>query len=94
MSEENRFRLDVDRLLDEVRRSGSDYAVIVNPNNPVGNLLQLDDVRRILESGVMLVIDEAFMAFTDPRHSAEQLISQYKSDHRDELDQVGRRRRT
>jgi len=27
----------------------------------------------------MLVIDEAFMAFTDPRHSAEQLISQYQN---------------
>jgi histidinol-phosphate/aromatic aminotransferase/cobyric acid decarboxylase-like protein len=31
----------------------------------------------VLDSGVMLVIDEAFMAFTDPEHSAESLVAQY-----------------
>lgn len=77
VSEADRFRLDVDRLLHEVRSSRSDFAVIVNPNNPVGNLLPLDDVRRILESGVTLIVDEAFMAFTDPGHSAEQLVPEY-----------------
>lgn len=77
LSEDDRFTLDVDRLLDEIRRSRSDYAVIVNPNNPVGNLVGVDDVRRILDSGVHLVIDEAFMAFADPRHSAEPLTTDY-----------------
>jgi histidinol-phosphate/aromatic aminotransferase/cobyric acid decarboxylase-like protein len=77
VSEADRFRIDVDRLLHEVRSSRSGFAVIVNPNNPVGNLLPLEEVRRILESGVTLVIDEAFMAFTDARHSAEQLVPEY-----------------
>jgi histidinol-phosphate/aromatic aminotransferase/cobyric acid decarboxylase-like protein len=77
LEEGDAFVLDVDRLLYEVRESGSDYAMIVNPNNPVGNLVDLTDVRRILDRGVHLVIDEAFMAFTEPRHSAEPLIDQY-----------------
>jgi threonine-phosphate decarboxylase len=79
LSEENGFALDVDRLLDEVQRSESEYAVLVNPNNPVGNLISLEEVRRILESGVMLVIDEAFMGFTDGHHSAEQLVPHYRN---------------
>src|SRR5439155_11050276 len=44
---------------------------------PVGNLVPLEDVRRILESGGTLVIDEAFMAFTSAWHSAEQLVPHY-----------------
>ncbi len=77
LNEAERFTLDVDRLLWEVRCSASEYAVIVNPNNPVGSLVGLDDVRRILESGVHLVIDEAFMAFSGPEHSAEPLTQHY-----------------
>jgi histidinol-phosphate/aromatic aminotransferase/cobyric acid decarboxylase-like protein len=65
LSEGDRFTLDVDRLIDEVRRSRSEWAVIVNPNNPVGNLVDVNGVRRVLESGVQLVIDEAFMAFAN-----------------------------
>jgi histidinol-phosphate/aromatic aminotransferase/cobyric acid decarboxylase-like protein len=77
LSEQDDFVLDVERLLWEVRQSSSEYVVIVNPNNPVGNLVSLVDVRRILDAGVTLVIDEAFMAFTDARHSAEQLVPYY-----------------
>jgi histidinol-phosphate/aromatic aminotransferase/cobyric acid decarboxylase-like protein len=79
LSEEERFALDTDRLLHEIRRSQSEFVVIVNPNNPVGNLVALEDVCRILHTGVMLVVDEAFMAFTDGRHSAERLIMEYKN---------------
>jgi histidinol-phosphate/aromatic aminotransferase/cobyric acid decarboxylase-like protein len=77
LSESDRFCFDADRFLHEISASRSEYAVIVNPNNPVGNLVSLHDVRRILDSGVTLVIDEAFMAFTDGRHSAEPLVTEY-----------------
>ena len=77
LEETSGFTLDVDRLLQEVKRSRSRDVVLVNPNNPVGNLASVDDIRRILESGVRLVIDEAFMAFTDPGYSAEPLVEQY-----------------
>jgi histidinol-phosphate/aromatic aminotransferase/cobyric acid decarboxylase-like protein len=77
LDESDGFTLDVDRLLGEIERSGSRDAVIVNPNNPVGNLVSLADVRRILDAGVRLVIDEAFMAFTDPAFSAEPLVAEY-----------------
>jgi threonine-phosphate decarboxylase len=77
LNEAEDFALDVGRLLHEISRSHSDYAVIVNPNNPVGNLVPIGDVCRILESGVRLIVDEAFIAFADPVHSAERLVEQY-----------------
>ena len=79
LSEADGFVLDVDRLLDEVRGSASEYAVLVNPGNPVGNLIPLDDIRRVLDSGVNLVMDEAFMGFTDERQSAEPLVPHYEN---------------
>jgi histidinol-phosphate/aromatic aminotransferase/cobyric acid decarboxylase-like protein len=77
LNEADGFVLDVERLLHEVSQSHSDYAVIINPNNPVGSLVPVGDVCRILESGVRLIVDEAFMAFADPAHSAERLVEQY-----------------
>ena len=77
LDEQDGFRLDVDRLLHEARRSGSQFVVLVNPNNPVGNLVRLDELRRTLESGVTVVVDEAFMAFTDGAHSAEPLVAEH-----------------
>lgn len=77
LAEADGFSLDVDELLAQVAQSGSDYAAIVNPNNPVGNLVTLAQVRRILDSGVGLIIDEAFMAFAEPGQSAEPLVCEY-----------------
>ena len=77
LEEHTGFALDVDRLIAEATRSASDYVVIVNPNNPVGNLVTVADVRRILDSGVRLIIDEAFMAFAGAWNSAEPLVSEY-----------------
>jgi threonine-phosphate decarboxylase len=77
LDEATGFCLDADRLLHEVARSGSDYVAIVNPNNPVGNLADLTTVRRILDSGVRLIIDEAFMPFASASASAEWLVTHY-----------------
>ena len=77
LDESRAFAVDVDRLLREVERSRSDYAVIVNPNNPVGNLVPVSGIRRILDSGVRLIVDEAFIAFAERSSSAEPLVAEY-----------------
>ncbi len=77
LDEENDFILDPNKLIEEVNESNSEYAVIINPNNPVGNLTPIKDIEYILNSGVNLIVDEAFMTFAGPEHSAEQLISKY-----------------
>jgi histidinol-phosphate/aromatic aminotransferase/cobyric acid decarboxylase-like protein len=77
LDEARGFEFDVARLLEEVDRSQSDYVALVNPNNPVGNLICLDDIRRILDRGCGVIVDEAFMPFAEPGASAEPLVPEY-----------------
>ncbi len=79
LDEKNKFVLDADKLIEEVKKSNSEFVVIINPNNPVGNITPLKDIEKILNTGVKLIIDEAFMAFAGKQYSAEQLIPRYKN---------------
>lgn len=79
LKEEDKFTLDVNKLIEEIKKSNSQFAVIINPNNPVGNLTSLSDIEKILKTGVTLIIDEAFMSFAGRQYSAEQLIPKYKN---------------
>lgn len=79
LKEEDNFVLDADKLIEEVKKSNSEFAVIINPNNPVGNLTSLADIEKILKTGVTLIIDEAFMVFAGKEHSAEHLVPKYKN---------------
>lgn len=74
--EENRFRLDVDELIEEIKKSGSEFAVICNPNNPVGNIVPREDIIKLLEIGINLIVDEAFIDFS-VEDSVEDLVKKY-----------------
>jgi histidinol-phosphate/aromatic aminotransferase/cobyric acid decarboxylase-like protein/choline kinase len=61
------FALDPDQLLDEVQRTGSDWAVVVTPNNPTGRAVPrpvlLELAGRLNRVGCRLVVDESFVDF-------------------------------
>ncbi|MDN3555464.1 threonine-phosphate decarboxylase CobD [Halomonas maura] len=61
------FRLDLDAA--EAALAGVDVAFLCRPNNPTGTLVPRADVERLLaragETGTTLVVDEAFVDFTD-----------------------------
>jgi histidinol-phosphate/aromatic aminotransferase/cobyric acid decarboxylase-like protein/choline kinase len=79
LDEANGFRMNLAKLADEIDRSGSDFAVLCNPNNPVGDALSPDQIEPLLRSGVNLIIDEAFVDCCDARYSCEPLVSRYKN---------------
>lgn len=79
LEEKDRFSIDTDKLIYEANKSKSEFAVIINPGNPVGNLTPLTGIEKILKSGINLVVDEAFMTFAGRENSAEQLIHKYKN---------------
>ncbi len=54
------FALDPDAVPDE-----ADLLVVGNPNNPTGNLDRADQVASLARPGRVLVVDEAFMEFTE-----------------------------
>jgi histidinol-phosphate/aromatic aminotransferase/cobyric acid decarboxylase-like protein len=58
---------DPELFLDTIRRSGSDWAVVVSPNNPTGTVVArevlLDLARRLESMHCRLLVDESFIDF-------------------------------
>lgn len=62
------FTLDVERFVEHVRDSGANSAVIVNPNNPTGNLIPRQSMERLLNALSTLdlvLVDESFLEFAE-----------------------------
>jgi len=60
--EEGTFQLDVDALLS----ADAKMIFLSSPNNPTGNSMRAEDMKRIIrESGAVVVADEAYSDFTD-----------------------------
>lgn len=58
------FSLDMDAMLDAIRRERPALIFLAYPNNPTGNLFSAQDVEKIiLASTGLVVIDEAYCAF-------------------------------
>lgn len=47
------------------------------PNNPVGKVTPLEDVLRLLETGVLIVVDEAYVELANPGTSVAALVSSW-----------------
>ena len=60
------FSLDLPALLEAVRRHRPALVFLAYPNNPSGNLFDADAIARIIEAAPgLVVVDEAYYAFTD-----------------------------
>ena len=66
--EQDDFRVDCTKISGSLPRLGAIF--LCNPNNPTGYLLQSDEVMRLLhvsrKRGSILILDEAFIGFTQP----------------------------
>lgn len=56
------FDLDVDAMLAAVT-DRTRLIVVTNPNNPTGNLATTQQIVRLLHTGVLVVVDEAYFEF-------------------------------
>lgn len=78
LEESNDYKLDLESYM-EVAKAYK-CLVICNPNNPTGQLIKKADMKKIIEFsidyGKILILDEAFMDFTDDdeSHSCIDLI--------------------
>ena len=57
------WELDIDATTDAIERTAAKLLFIASPNNPTGNLLPESDARAILDTGVVLVVDETYYEF-------------------------------
>lgn len=63
------WTLDAEPLLEQARRAKAVF--IPTPNNPTGGLLPIDLASRLLDTGALLVVDEAYIEFSH----GESLVS-------------------
>ncbi len=75
LREQEDFEL-TDRILDEL--AGIDLIFLCSPNNPTGKLIDPALIARIVATGVRLLLDECFLAFTRGS-SATGLLERYKN---------------
>jgi histidinol-phosphate aminotransferase len=70
------YRYDVNSILSKVSPK-TRIIVVVRPDNPIGNVIPDDDMIRILDSGAVVVLDEAYYEFSGKTLSS--LIQKYEN---------------
>ncbi len=71
------FGLDTDVAVAAVAAQEPDVVFLASPNNPSGQSVSLDDLRRVLEAATgVVIVDEAYGEFSS-QPSAVQLIADY-----------------
>lgn len=78
LKETDNFQMDTDQLVKMIRKTRAGFVVINNPNNPTGNMVERKDIEKILKTGIMAIVDEAFVDFCK-EYSVEDLVPRYKN---------------
>ena len=71
------WELDIDATVAEIERSSAKVMFIASPNNPTGNILPENDARAILDTGIVLAIDETYYEFC--RDTSAGLLDEYEN---------------
>jgi histidinol-phosphate aminotransferase len=61
---DERWEIDVDQALAALTPR-TKIVILTSPNNPTGNLLPHDTIRALLASGRLVIVDEAYMEFSN-----------------------------
>ena len=71
------FALDVDPIVAAAR--DAKLIFLASPNNPTGNCMSESELLRIVDTGVLTVIDEAYIEFAGNEHSFVRLIEKHEN---------------
>ena len=52
---------------------------LASPNNPTGNRMSADELTRLLATGLLVVVDEAYIEFAGTQHSAVPLVAEHEN---------------
>jgi len=69
------YKLPIERLL-MLDDTDTDLFILANPNSPIGDYKTFDEIKPILDTGKMVLIDEAYIEFSD-NESMIQYIDEY-----------------
>jgi histidinol-phosphate aminotransferase len=71
------FDLDIDAV--EARASDAKLIFLASPNNPTGNRLDRAHVERLLATGLLVAVDEAYIEFAGIEGSLVPLVAEYEN---------------
>ncbi len=80
LREENNYKIDVEEIIENIN---SDYKLIYidNPSNPTGQIIPIESIRKLTklakESGVFVIVDEAYGDFMEKKNSAVNIINEF-----------------
>lgn len=75
---EEGFRFDAEAFLQSIYSPCTKVIFICSPNNPTGNLLPLEEIRKVLDIFPgMVVVDEAYIDFAPAGSSLSSLLDEY-----------------
>lgn len=57
------MKLDIQDLIDQVD-SNTAFIILANPNSPLGDYTSAQDIKKILDIGIPVLIDEAYIEYT------------------------------
>ena len=66
------FQLQVDEIISQMD-ANTKAVFVCSPNNPTGNLMRKSDILKLLESGRLVVVDEAYIDFADTQSMTAML---------------------
>jgi histidinol-phosphate aminotransferase len=72
---ENPFDIKIEQLLDSLK--GKRILYLSNPSNPTGRYLSKSDIKKVLDTGICLLLDEAYVEFAP--ESCADLVQIYRN---------------
>ena len=72
---EKDYTISMENILSNITHD-TNLVILANPNSPMGEYKSFDEIRTLLEQDVMVLIDEAYIEFTD-NESMIQYIDEY-----------------
>lgn len=72
------YELDIDAILDALTPE-TKLIVLTSPNNPTGNAICEQDILKLLDTGRIVIMDEAYVEFSDNPRGFAYLVPQYEN---------------
>ena len=74
------LELSIDKMLEFVD-DNTDLIVLANPNSPIGDYKTIDEIKPLLDTGIPVLIDEAYIEFLDTEDIHWDSFIKYINDY-------------
>ncbi|GHO44315.1 histidinol-phosphate transaminase [Ktedonospora formicarum] len=78
VSRKENYEVDIDAVLTALTPQ-TKLIVLTSPNNPTGNAISEQDILTLLDTGRIVILDEAYVEFSDRPRGFAHLVPQYEN---------------